>query len=157
MIKVYTKNKQKTIELPAGVRMLVRKACNATLVFENFGFDTEISITFVDDNQIQQLNKQYREKDTPTDVLSFPMFNKDDFSALPKDQIIPLGDIVISAQTAKHQSVIYNHSFEREIAFLTVHSLLHLLGYDHEQSKLDESIMFEKQEEILKTMGLGRD
>ncbi|MDR0919320.1 MAG: rRNA maturation RNase YbeY [Oscillospiraceae bacterium] len=157
MVKVYIQNKQKKLKLPTGLRLLIKKSCAAAAVYEKTPFKAEISVTLVDDKEIQQLNKRYRQKDIPTDVLSFPMFEKENLPVIPTDEEIPLGDIVISIETAIHQAQIFNHSFEREIAFLTVHSMLHLLGYDHETSKRDENEMFRKQEEILGLLGIKRD
>ncbi len=114
----------------------------------------EVALSFVDDEEIQMLNKQYRAIDQPTDVLSFPM--EDDFVPMAEEQSVPLlGDIIISVQTAKRQSEEYGHSLLREIGFLFVHGFLHLLGYDH-QTDEEEAVMLEKQEEILSKAGLPR-
>lgn len=101
----------------------------------------EISLLITDDETIHQLNKEYRQKDRPTDVLSFPM-----------DDEVMLGDIVISLDTAKNQAQEREIGLDREIAFLFIHGLLHLLGYDHETSVEDEKEMFALQEEILKKL-----
>ena len=101
----------------------------------------EISLLITDDETIHQLNKEYRQKDRPTDVLSFPM----------EDEVM-LGDIVISLDTAKNQAQERDIGLEKEIAFLFIHGLLHLLGYDHETSVEDEKEMFALQEEILKKL-----
>ena len=97
------------------------------------------------------MNLETRGVDRPTDVLSFPVFDED-FGV----GYAVLGDIVISYDTAKRQAEQYGHSLERELAFLTVHSVLHLLGYDHETSPEDEKEMFSRQEAILVSMGLKR-
>lgn len=101
----------------------------------------EISLLITNDETIHLLNKEYRQKDKPTDVLSFPM----------EDEVM-LGDIVISLDTAKNQAQERDIGLEREIAFLFIHGLLHLLGYDHETSAEDEKEMFTLQEEILKKL-----
>ncbi|MEK7435201.1 MAG: rRNA maturation RNase YbeY [Cyanobacteriota bacterium] len=106
--------------------------------------DTEVSITFTDNTEIQQLNKEYRNKDYPTDVLSFPFDNE--FN-LPVNNI--LGDIIISLEKSTEQAIEYGHSFNRETSFLIVHGILHLLGYDHENEE-DEKEMFDLQKELLK-------
>ncbi|MDD3766001.1 MAG: rRNA maturation RNase YbeY [Eubacteriales bacterium] len=111
----------------------------------------DVSVVITDDEEIQRLNKEFRGKDAPTNVLSFPMYDED--GALD-DEV--LGDIVISLERAKIQADEYGHSLERELAFLTVHSMLHLFGYDHETGKEDEKEMFSKQEEILSLLGLER-
>ena len=130
---------------------LIKKSINTTLKEEGFERKAEISVTIVNDNNIHILNKESRGVDRPTDVLSFPVFD-DDFGV----GYCILGDIVISHETAERQAVQYGHSLEREISFLTVHSVLHLLGYDHEKSEQDEKEMFARQEYILKKMGLSR-
>ncbi|WP_425446105.1 rRNA maturation RNase YbeY [Dethiothermospora halolimnae] len=123
---------------------LVIKEC---LKFEDKGFNYEISVSIVNDEEIKELNNQYRDKNSATDVLSFPM--EDDNSL---DGIIPLlGDIVISAEKALEQSEEYNHSFKREIAYLTAHSMFHLMGYDHIE-KEDKKVMREKEKEIMKLL-----
>ncbi len=101
----------------------------------------EISLLITDDETIHQLNKEYRQKDRPTDVLSFPM-----------DDEVMLGDIVISLDTVKKQASEREINVDREAAFLFIHGLLHLLGYDHETSVEDEKEMFALQEEILKKL-----
>ncbi|MCL2198972.1 MAG: rRNA maturation RNase YbeY [Defluviitaleaceae bacterium] len=105
----------------------------------------EVSISFVADSEICELNNKYREINKPTDVLSFPTMGTP-----PPSGIFPMGDIVISTETAARQAEEYGHSFEREMAFLTVHGVLHLLGLDHETDSGDEAIMEEIQESILK-------
>jgi len=107
-----------------------------------------VSITFTDNESIRELNREYRDIDRATDVLSFPMDDEGDD--------VVLGDIVISLERAKEQAIEYGHSLEREISFLCVHSTLHLLGYDHETGEEDEKEMFMKQEEILKILGQNR-
>ena len=102
--------------------------------------------------KIKELNATYRNKNSATDVLSFPMY--DDFSDMSlKVGTIPLGDRVISVQTAKKQAYDFYHSIYHELAFLSIHSTLHLLGYDHETSKEDEEEMFGKQKEIMEIIG----
>jgi probable rRNA maturation factor len=135
----------------------------------------EVALTFVDDEAIQELNKQYRDLDKPTDVLSFAMseFGEDEIRINYEDEgegdpddlqdgetvsegfIEPLGDIIISVTRAIAQAEDYGHSVERELGFLFVHGFLHLIGYDH-QSEEEEKIMFAKQEDILQKAGLTR-
>lgn len=119
-------------------------------VFEYEGVEPRnVSVLITDDEEIHTLNMEYRQKDAPTDVLSFPMFDED--GTLDEEE---LGDIVISLERAKAQSEEYNHSLKREVAFLTAHSMFHLLGYDHENG---EQEMYEKQEEVLNLLGITRD
>ena len=100
---------------------------------------------------------QHRGVDRPTDVLSFPLGENGNYDINHETGAFLLGDIVISIETAYRQAEVYGHSLEREVGFLTVHSMLHLLGYDHEQGKLQERIMREKEEAILASLGISRD
>ena len=145
-------NDQELYEIRPAMKAIIRKAVFNTLIYENFEKNVEVSVTFTDDEKIKELNANYRNKDSATDVLSFPMY--DDFSnTLVEVNTIPLGDIVISLQRAKKQAFDFYHSIYHELAFLAIHSTLHLLGYDHELSKEDEVEMFEKQKEIMEIMG----
>ncbi len=150
--RIYLSDRQDKISLTPEQIKLIKSAIRATLRYEKFDRDCEVSVTLVDNEEIRELNREHRGIDKPTDVLSFPMFD-DDFG---DDEYEVLGDVVLSAERAAEQAVEYGHSFEREIAFLTVHSILHLLGYDHEAGKAEESEMFAKQEEVLSKMGLSR-
>ncbi len=157
MNEVFFENRQKKINITKDIMKLVEECCDAVLEYENVDKNCEISVTFCDNEQIHRLNMDFRGIDRATDVLSFPINEKgEEYELNPENGCIILGDIVISAERALEQSKEYNHSFEREIAFLTVHSMLHLLFYDHENSKQDEEIMFKKQEEILEKMGITR-
>ena len=150
------------------VEALAGEVINFTLEHEDFPYEPEVNLTLVDNEGIHAINKEFREIDRPTDVLSFPMLsyeNAGDFSKLEDDYDdnfnpdtgeIMLGDIVISIDHAVMQARDYGHSLRREIAFLCVHSVLHLLGYDHVTSDEDERIMFDKQREILGSMGITR-
>jgi len=156
-IKVLISNNQDKIKVPVGIRLLIRRCCHAVLSYEKFEGDAEVSVSFVDNNGIHELNLEYRNVDRPTDVLSFPLGDDGVYDVNQETGAYLLGDIVISLETALKQAEIYGHSLEREIGFLTVHSMLHLLGYDHETSKLDERIMREKEEAILSQLGVSRD
>lgn len=156
-VKVYIRNNQTKIKVPVGIRLLIRKCCIAVLNNEGFKENAEISVTFVDNEEIHALNKQYRNIDKPTDVLSFPLGEDGKYDFNNETKSYMLGDIVISIETALKQSKIYGHSLEREIGFLTVHSMLHLLGYDHETSKLDALKMREKEEAVLEKLGISRN
>ena len=151
---VFTRNEQKIETVTPSLRALTRRAVKAALEYEMVGFIPEVSVTFTDNEGIRELNAAHRNIDRATDVLSFPLFEKEELADASDGDA--LGDIVISLERAREQANEYGHSFEREVAFLTVHSMLHLLGYDHEISEADEKEMFFKQEEILKTIGLGR-
>ncbi|MCM1314857.1 MAG: rRNA maturation RNase YbeY [Prevotella sp.] len=157
-LKVYVKNNQTEVKVPVGIRLLIRRCCQAVLATENFGKDAEVSVSFVSNEEIRNLNKIYRNKDSVTDVLSFPLTSDDGTEEInPETNAVQLGDVVISLETAVKQAHNYGHSLEREVGFLTVHSMLHLLGYDHETSQLDQRIMREKEESVLEKLGISRD
>ena len=156
-LKVYVKNNQKNVKIPVGLRLLVRKCCAAVLTYEKFGSNAEVSVSFVNNSEIRQLNRQFRDKDRPTDVLSFPLGENGVYDVNRETGAKLLGDVVISMETAVKQAKTYGHSLEREVGFLTVHSMLHLLGYDHETSALDAANMREKEEAILGELGISRD
>ena len=154
-IKVNITNKQKKIKIPTGLRLLVRKACSATLLHENFADSAEVDVTFVTDEQIRVYNNEFRNIDKSTDVLSFPLGTDGVYDTNPETGFKMLGDIVISLEHAKAQAELYGHSFDREVAFLAVHSMLHLLGYDHINGGIEQAIMREKEEAILNKLGLA--
>ena len=147
-------NRQKEIQIDEEMIDLLKKTVLQCLKAESRELDCEISISFVDDNEIRQLNKEYRGIDKATDVLSFSMMDGDEIikHSLP----ILLGDIVISAQSALRQSNEFGHTLEREIVYLTVHSMLHLLGYDH-LNKEDKKRMREREKEIMKLLGIFKN
>ncbi len=152
-IRVVITNKQKKVKIPTGMRMLVRRCCNAVLKLEKFEGSAEISVTFVDNEEIQKLNFQYREKDAPTDVLSFPLGENGVYDTDPTTGAKMLGDVVISMEKAVDQAELYGHSLQREVGYLTAHSVLHLLGYDHETG-LERVHMREKEELVMEQLGL---
>ncbi|MBR4881208.1 MAG: rRNA maturation RNase YbeY [Clostridia bacterium] len=149
---IFIKNEQEIIEVTPELKKLMVSAVAESLKYEEFPDKCEVSITLVDNEEIHLLNREYRGVDRPTDVLSFPIFDEDDMGGKTI-----LGDIVLSLERATEQAEEFGHSFEREVAFLTVHSMLHLLGYDHEEGKAAESEMFSRQEAILLKMGLARN
>ncbi|MBO5279642.1 MAG: rRNA maturation RNase YbeY [Clostridia bacterium] len=153
-LRIYFSNEQDKIKVTYAVKILIRSAITQTLALENFDRNTQVSVTFVDNEGIHEINRKFRNIDRPTDVLSFPLLGDDD---LPDDKLfsVPLGDIVLSLERAKEQATEFGHSFEREVAFLTAHSVLHLLGYDHETGEEDEKIMRKKQNEIMEALGLS--
>ena len=142
--KVLITNSQKAIKVPSGLRILIRRACNAVLEYEHFDDPAEISVTFVDN------------KPMPTDVLSFPLGENGVYDVDENNGCKMLGDIVISMERAQEQATLYGHPLQREVAFLTVHSMLHLLGYDHENGGLEAMRMREKEEAVLIQLGLPR-
>ncbi len=154
-VKVNIYNKQKKVQLPSGTKLLIRKSCLATLVNEGIEQNALVDVTIVDDDEIKRVNSEFRNIDKATDVLSFPLGENGVYDTDMKTGAIMLGDIMISAEHAVFQANLYGHGLEREIAFLTVHSMLHLLGYDHVNGGMEKTIMREKEEKILEALGLA--
>ena len=149
-LRIYFENVQDREAVTYGIKMLIRSAILSTLDYEGKEGHSEVSVTFTDNEGIRAINREYREKDAPTDVLSFPLFDYDGTEEPPADEFENmLGDVVLSLERAATQAEEYGHSFEREVAFLCVHSMLHLLGYDHETSPEDEREMFGIQDIML--------
>ena len=146
-------NSQKEVKIPTGLRMLVRRCCNAVLRMENFQGAAEVSVTFANNEQIHELNKMHRNVDAPTDVLSFPMGEDGKYDIDPATNAKILGDIVISMEKAVEQAERFGHTLQREVGYLTAHSMLHLLGYDHEEP-LEKVHMREKEELVMTQLGL---
>ena len=163
MTEIILENQQDREEVSEEIERTIKAAVVKTLEYENCDFDAEVSITITDNDEIRRINSEMRNIDRVTDVLSFPMLYFDENGDIIDSDFdmdgenIMLGDIVISAERAKSQSEEYGHSFRREMAFLTVHSMLHLLGYDHVDNPEGERIMFAKQEDILNLLGITRE
>ena len=137
--------------LPSNTAQYVKKACRTVLKYEGFSLPAEISVSFVTPEQIKTLNRDYRNKDSVTDVLSFPL-KGEDYDINPSSGCAMLGDVIICVKRAGEQAAKYGHSLLYEITFLTVHSVLHLLGFDHILIE-DEKVMFPKQTEIMNLIG----
>jgi probable rRNA maturation factor len=148
---IYFNNSQEGA-ISYALKMLIRRSVIATLDCEGYENDCEISVTLTDNEGIHALNKQYRNIDRTTDVLSFPLYEDGDFSDAYLLREAELGDIVISLERAKEQACELGHGFLREVAFLAIHSTLHLLGYDHERSPEDDEEQCRRQREIIKTV-----
>lgn len=147
-------NEQEILEIDGQMENMIEDLVELCLQSEAIDFDGEVSILFVDDQRIHELNREHRQKDTPTDVLSFPQY--DDLKSLNiSEPYVILGDVVISTETAMRQAEEYGHTLIREIGFLLVHSMFHLFGYDHD---IDERrlVMREKEEAVLKQYNLTR-
>jgi len=141
--------------IPDELETLMRKAALAAFESERFTADCEINISVVDDANIRELNLKHRGLDEATDVLSFPFCTRGELAEAGRYGRFILGDVVVSADTAAAQADEYGHGIERELAFLTVHGALHLLGYDHEDPD-EAEIMEVKQKTILESMSIGR-
>ena len=156
-LKVIFSDKQKKVKLPSGIRMLLRRTCSAALDYENFPDKAEVNVSFVDDEQIQELNLNFRNIDKSTDVLSFPLGENGEYDTNPETGLKMLGDIVISVEHAVAQAEEFGHTLNREMAYLTVHSMLHLLGYDHVNGGIEAVRMREHEEAILTKLGVSRE
>ena len=139
----------------------LNRVCCEIMKNEECNFDAEISFTFTDNEGIREINRDYRNIDRPTDVLSFPMLefcdDETDVEYETENGLVLLGDIVISIERAKEQAQEFGHSLRRELAFLTAHSMLHLLGYDHVDDPVGEKMMIGKQDIALNALGITRD
>ncbi len=155
-LKVYISNRQDDVKIPTGIRMLIRRCCHAVIDCEKFGGDVEVSVSFVSEKEIKDLNKLHRNKDMVTDVLSFPLGENGIYEKNPKTGASILGDVVICVKRACEQAKSYGHNIQREISFLTVHSMFHLLGYDHVNGGLEQLLMREKEEFVLSQLGMER-
>jgi len=159
-MEINIENNQTQVEITDDILQLIRTAVERCMELEEFSRPYEINIYLVDNEYIKELNSKFRNIDSPTDVLSFPMVNMVNGKIINLEgdididtEAVILGDIVISMEKVLSQSQEFDHSFERELAFLVTHGVYHLLGYDHE---VVDDTMFERQYEVLNTMGLGR-
>lgn len=147
-----------------GTAKLIRLAAKAAYARFDYPFDGQVTVTITDDEGIRKYNNEFRQIDKATDVLSFPL--NDFYRSVPGEDMtelmdpitceMPLGDMIISVERAREQAKEYGHGMARECAYLTVHSMLHLLGYDHVDEAEEKAAMREKEEEILSVLGLSR-
>lgn len=154
-VKAVIYDKQKKSEFTPEMRKLIRRACAAVIKSEGFTGNAQIDISIVDDEQIKAINAQFRNIDAATDVLSFPLGENGCYDVNPVTGAYMLGDVVLSLEHAIAQGMIYGHGTDREIAYLTVHSVLHLLGYDHINSDAEKKIMRGREEAALDILGLS--
>lgn len=148
-----------------GTAKLIRLAAKAAYARFDYPFDGQVTVTITDDEGIRKYNNEFRQIDKATDVLSFPL--NDFYRSVPGEDMtelmdpitceVPLGDMIISVERAREQAKEYGHGMARECAYLTVHSMLHLLGYDHVDEAEEKAAMREKEEEILAVLGLSRE
>ena len=158
MIDIISSNEQEKYEISEELMKKIESVIKECENQEEVFFDNEISITFTDNENIRQINNDYRQKDVETDVLSFPIYEKyelDEEKNIESDFIRPLGDIVISMEKADEQSKDFGHSFEREVCYLVCHSMFHLMGYDHIQED-EKKIMREKEEKVMDKLNITR-
>ncbi len=159
-VNITLENEQDAVEISDEINNIIKSVVSKTLECEGFDKACMVSVTIVDNNQIHQLNNEFRSINRPTDVLSFPVVEFENGNMIQNcgdyyEGKLILGDVVLSAQKAKEQSIEYGHSLEREIGFLVCHSVLHLLGYDHETED-ERIIMRQKEEAALELLGLTR-
>ena len=165
---LYTDNRQDKIEVNDELINIINEVCEQSLKAEEMNVPYQISLLFVDNEEIREINRDTRGMDKATDVLSFPMLEypkdkvfKDVYKDTKFNEIyldgdeLVLGDMVLSLERAKEQSIEYNHSFNREVCYLVVHSILHLLGYDHMEDE-EKKRMREREEEILGSLNITR-
>ena len=143
---------EKFPEINYELKSAVRSAILATLDRDGFEYSAEVSVTFCSAEHIHKLNFEFRGVDKPTDVLSFPLYDNGDFDPDECQMGAALGDIVISVPRAREQAEELGNSFIREVAFLSVHSTLHLLGYDHERSAEEDELQCRLQKEIIESI-----
>lgn len=155
-VKVTIQNRQKAVKVTPEMRKLIRLSCAAVLDNQGFSDLAEVVVTFVDDAEIKKLNNEFRNIDKSTDVLSFPLGEGGEYDLNPETGAYSLGDVVISVEHAVAQSEEYGHSFERELSYLTVHSMLHLLGFDHVNGGEEAALMRKTEEEVMTVLGLAR-
>ena len=149
-MEFYIDNRQDKYIVSEEIESLIEKVILESFKVEGLSDDYEVSISFVDNSEIKLLNNEYRGVDSETDVLSFPM---------DEDFILPiplLGDIIISMEKAKEQAEEYGHSLEREVAYLTAHSMFHLMGYDHMNDE-EKDIMRLKEKQVMKNLNIYKD
>ena len=144
------------IKLPFGTKKLIKRSVAAALKSEDFLESAEVNVSVVDAKTIREMNGEHRRVDKVTDVLSFPLSDNGIYDLNPESNCFMLGDIVICFERALEQAKEFGHSDKREISFLTVHSILHLLGYDHVNGEQEEQQMIEKQKQIMSVLGIGR-
>ena len=154
-MNIWLENRQTKVALTENIEALIHTVLNETACRHDLSETAEVSLTLVDDEQIHVLNRDYRGVDRPTDVISFALEEGDEPVIIGGPAEMLLGEIVISMETATRQAAEYGHGLEREVAFLALHGMLHLLGYDH-MTQEDEKRMFGKQTEILTALGVDR-
>lgn len=157
-MKVLIQNKQRKLKVTSEIKGIINKVVLTVLEMEGVSIPVEVSVVLTGNREIQSLNSQYRGKDKPTDVLSFPMYGKKAIRkmvAAESESIMLIGDIIVSMEKAKEQAEEYNHSFEREIGYLVAHGMLHLMGYDH-MIKVERENMRIKEEQVMGLIGLTR-
>lgn len=144
------------VEQEKNIEVLINTVVKKALEMQQVTADVELSIVITDNNSIRKINKEFRDKDMPTDVLSFPGYEPEEIEEVKKsEELMVIGDIIISKEKVVEQAKEYENTFEREFAYLLVHGILHLLGYDHMEES-EKIIMRENEEKILSELNLSR-
>lgn len=154
MLKINFSNRQRKTALPTNINELVNSAIVAALSVEEFAAPAEVNVTFVSDEKIKIINRDFRNINASTDVLSFPLGEDGNYDINPENGCAMLGDVIISIDHAMYQADLYGHGLDRELAYLTVHSIFHLLGYDHMDDGKEKAVMRAKEEAALKLINL---
>ena len=154
MLLINFSNRQRKVKLPSDFKDLLTSAVRASLEVEGIKEPAEVKITFVSDEGLRRINRDFRNINKSTDVLSFPLGENGIYDINPENGRLLLGDVIISVEHAVKQAETFGHSFEREMAYLTVHSLFHLMGYDHIDEAEEKRIMREREEKALSVIGL---
>ena len=154
MLLINFSNRQRKVKLPSDFKDLLTSAVRASLEVDGIKEPAEVNITFVSDEGIRRINRDFRNINKSTDVLSFPLGENGIYDINPENGRLLLGDVIISVEHAVKQAETFGHSFEREMAYLTVHSLFHLMGYDHIDEAEEKRIMREREEKALSVIGL---
>ena len=146
------------IEEDKEIEIKIKEVIKTALNLENAKCDINLSVVVTDNNNIQEINREQRNIDSPTDVLSFPGYEKEEWEEVKglEDEVVYIGDIVVSKERIIEQSKEYETGFEREFCYLIAHGMLHLMGYDH-MNEEDKKVMREKEEEIMKKLNLERN
>ena len=154
-MEIVLSNRQEKMAVTPAMEEIVRKVLGKAAELYGLNEGVEVGVTFLDDAAIQELNRDYRGKDRPTDVLSFALNEGEEPEIVDAPEEELLWDILISLETTARQAEEYGHTLERELAYLTVHGMLHLLGYDHEEPA-DQAEMRLEEEAVLASLGIVR-
>ncbi len=155
-VKVTIMDNQRQVAVTKETRSLIRRVCSAAVKEQSFPYDAEVNVSLVDDEQIHSINLTHRGIDSATDVLSFPLGEGGEYDLNPETNLMQLGDIVISLEHAVAQAKEYGHSVEREVGYLTAHSMMHLFGFDHVNSDAEAAVMRSHEEAVMSALGLER-
>ena len=156
-ISVEFVNSQRKMPVSNQLKALIRRVCEAVLDEQRLDFGAEVCVTFVSDKRIREINRETRAIDRATDVLSFPLGEGGEYDSDPATGLKMLGDVVISLEHAAAQAEEYGHSYEREVGFLTAHSMLHLLGYDHVNNEDEAKVMRFHEKRVMDAVNLKRE